>query len=77
MHHNNTKNPTFFVHHQELERTSTDSKFKSVCPVCKVGILTMRRSEDDTLLNKDNCYNCGQPFIYIDVMEGNIDIVYG
>jgi len=63
----NINKPSLNVKHAKLERYS-DSAYKSLCPVCKEGILFMRRHpETGQLLEGDNCGLCGQAFVYADV----------
>ena len=57
------------VNHAGLERID-ESVYRSVCPVCKEGLLLVRR-DDETfeILEKDHCVLCGQQFIYNDIKE--------
>lgn len=52
------------VYHKDLERAD-DGFFKSKCPVCKDGILLIRRSGVH-LSRYDSCILCGQNIIYQD-----------
>lgn len=53
------------IKHTDLERSSEESPFRSLCPVCKQGFLLVRR-HGTTLSHYDNCILCGQHFIYLD-----------
>ncbi|MBA7590299.1 hypothetical protein ES708_32414 [subsurface metagenome] len=60
----NLGKPPIKVKHSELERVG-DSVYSSVCPVCKDGMLLMRRDPQTyELVNIDVCVLCGQLFIY-------------
>lgn len=60
----NLGKPPIKVKHSELKRVD-DSSYRSVCPVCKDGVLLMRRDPQTyELLNVDVCILCGQLFIY-------------
>jgi C4-type Zn-finger protein len=68
----NINKPVIEVMHQELERfDSTHSIFKSICPVCKFGVLLVQRDQKTFVLTVyDRCTHCGQRFKYMDVIEG-------
>ena len=54
------------VKHSDLKRFG-DSPFRSVCPVCKEGILPVRRDPVTFNLQRlDTCLLCGQAIQYID-----------
>ena len=54
------------VKQAELER-SGGSEFRSVCPVCKEGVLLVQRDRETLeIINTDRCIICGQAFIYED-----------
>jgi len=58
---------TIEVKHADLEEVS-ESQLRRECPVCKPGILLLRR--DDTtfkLLAEDICISCGQKVVYTDI----------
>lgn len=59
------------VRHKSLKRSSDESMFRSVCPVCEKGRLMMRRniSNGMTLQKDDNCTLCGTRFEYTDIEE--------
>lgn len=60
----NLQKPPIRVKHSELKRAG-DSAYRSVCPVCKNGMLLMRRDlQTLELLKEDICILCGQHFIY-------------
>lgn len=63
----NSNKPMLEVKHKELERLSSNSNFRSVCPVCKEGVLFVRRGENLKLSRYDNCVLCGQQFKYTDL----------
>lgn len=55
------------VKHSELNR-SDDSLFRSICPVCKDGILPVTRDPKTLqIIAGDYCLLCGQHFIYEDI----------
>ncbi len=57
--------PRMDVLHSDLVRF--DGRYKSECPVCKVGVLCMTRTRKDyRLLREDRCGACGQAFRYVD-----------
>lgn len=59
------------VNHEDLKRVG-ESAFKSECPVCKDGILTVLRNPVTLELSKsDNCLLCGQSFVYDDTPARN------
>ncbi len=69
----NLEKPFLIVRHQELERVSEGSPFRSFCPVCSKGVLLVRRHDvfDTTdpkiamgLSKIDNCSMCAQRFVY-------------
>jgi hypothetical protein len=65
----NLSTPPVHVRHSELERTDS-SIYRSFCPVCKGGLLLVRRDpETIELMAEDNCIGCGQAFIYDDIEE--------
>ena len=60
------------VKHASLTRVD-NSSHKSSCPVCKLGLLLMRRNKETFLLeNKDNCVLCGQMFEYSDIPNNEL-----
>ena len=64
----NIYNKPVEVAHTELERTSDESMFRSVCPVCEEGTLLVRRDHETfKLIESDNCVLCGQQFVYLDI----------
>lgn len=64
------------VKHAELKRVSSESDFKSVCPVCDEGMLLMRRDPSSLHLCKDdNCVLCGTRFEYTD-LEDSVVLSY-
>ena len=59
------KNKTIEVEHAKLARCG-DSPYRSVCPVCKEGILLVRRNDTTMrLMRNDNCIMCGQSIRYV------------
>jgi len=67
----NIDKPVLKVKYAELER-SGESLYRSECPVCKDGILLMRRDEKGKLLKTDYCVFCGQGFIYTDLKKSKL-----
>jgi hypothetical protein len=63
----NLNNAPRQVRHADLERFG-DSVYKSQCPVCKEGLLLVRRDQETfQLLREDACSLCGQRFEYLDI----------
>jgi hypothetical protein len=63
----NIYSPPITVNHAELERTDS-SEFRSVCPVCEIGTLLVKRDQISLiLLPEDQCILCGQHFVYRDI----------
>lgn len=63
----NFNKPVKKVRHAKLKRLSV-SGLASMCPVCKEGILPMRRQMSNGRLRQDDiCLLCGQQFTYLDV----------
>ena len=61
------------VKHSELQRVG-DSIYRSLCPICRKGILLMQRNKVTfKLSNYDNCVLCGQRFEYIDIESIGVD----
>ena len=55
------------VKHSELTREG-DSMFRSTCPVCKEGMLLVKRDQlTFEVLTEDRCVLCGQQVIYSDL----------
>ena len=66
----NLYNDPVIVKHAELERENDVSIFRSICPVCKKGMLLVRRNQKTLRLEaEDNCILCGQHFYYSDIEE--------
>ena len=66
----NIKKKPIHVQHKELERYDESSDYRSLCPVCKTGILLVRRDQITCqLIEQDHCLLCGQAFIYDDIDE--------
>jgi len=64
----NLNKPPITVRHADLERASDQSAYRSKCPVCKEGILGMRRDLKTAQLEAhDYCVLCAQPFVYEDI----------
>lgn len=62
----NIHKPIVRLKHAKLERVG-DSRYKSKCPLCKVGVLPVRRDQETMkLLDTDACYHCGQRVFYTD-----------
>jgi hypothetical protein len=54
------------VWHSDLVRSDNVSHFRSQCPKCLDGMLTMKRFQDGGLWREDSCLVCGQGFVYVD-----------
>jgi hypothetical protein len=68
----NTDKPVMRVRHSDLTLAAPEqSRFKTVCPVCTMGVLPVRRNPEhvEIILETDMCLNCGQQFIYVDIEE--------
>ena len=64
----NINKPIIEVKHKDLKRDSKNSIYKSVCPVCGIGVLLMSRDQETLkLLEYDCCISCGQRFKYTDL----------
>jgi hypothetical protein len=62
----NLTNKPIIINHTDLERCS-ESIFRSNCPVCKEGLLPVRRNQKTLkLLKTDICMLCAQTVIYAD-----------
>ena len=58
------------VEHADLERATDESIFRSICPVCKEGLLMVSRSQRTLELRAtDHCILCGQRVVYSDIKE--------
>jgi len=68
----NIGKPPVRVRHSELERASSESMFRSWCPVCQKGLLLVGRDQETLELTRvDRCTTCGQLFVYEDAdIEG-------
>jgi len=56
------------VKHADLERANDESAYRSKCPVCKKGVLMMRRDlKTARLEDYDFCCLCAQRFEYEDI----------
>ena len=65
----NIRKPAVAVKHSSLTRFG-DSAYKSVCPVCKEGILPVGRDPRSFELQEyDRCFLCGQQFQYLDIEQ--------
>jgi len=66
----NLKKEGIRIKHKDLQRISVNSTYTSECPICKVGVLLMRRNKETFKLEQEDiCVFCGQCFIYIDIDE--------
>jgi len=62
----NIDSPVIEVEHASLTRASNESLYRSFCPVCKEGILLLRRdSTSIKLMRDDYCTLCAQHIRYI------------
>ena len=64
---NNVENKPIKVNHSDLVRFDSESIYRSICPVCDIGILLVGRDDDFKLSKNDICINCGQQYIYKDI----------
>jgi hypothetical protein len=65
---NNIHEEPITVAHADLERATDESIFRSVCPVCKEGLLMVGRDQETfKLVAEDNCILCGQKVVYSDI----------
>ena len=54
----------------KLKQTSTDTTYKSECPVCYSGMLLVYRNQETMQLEAlDRCILCGQAFRYTDIED--------
>ena len=62
----NAAKPPVHVKHSELKRLDDNSAFKSVCPICKHGILFVNRNQEhiEYISAVDRCSVCMQVVIY-------------
>jgi len=68
----NVKKPIREVRHADLTRSSSESDYKSDCPVCGEGILLVSRPPQKFTLNRyERCTLCGQAFWYTDAGVGH------
>jgi hypothetical protein len=59
--------PPVTVSHTSLRRFSTESPYRSYCPVCNTGVLLVNRDQKSyRLINADRCTYCAQLIIYSD-----------
>ena len=66
----NAEKPPIKIRYADLE--GDPDEFKRRCPVCKRGMLLIRRNHKTFKLEaKDNCILCGQQFVYIDIGKLN------
>ncbi|MHA1469721.1 MAG: hypothetical protein ACTSSP_04075 [Candidatus Asgardarchaeia archaeon] len=67
----NINEPAVEVKHAELKRLAhTESLFRSECPVCKIGVLLVRRDQETLEITaEDMCILCGQKFVYVDIED--------
>lgn len=66
----NLKKPIIEVRHSALER-SGESIFRSICPVCRDGMLPVCRDQETyELIDYDYCVLCAQRFRYLDEAIG-------
>jgi hypothetical protein len=62
-----------FIKHASLERLSDNSQYRSLCPVCKIGVLLVRRDPVTfELCQEDYCILCCQHIIYTDIGEQKV-----
>jgi len=66
----NLRNPIVRTKWAELTTADIDTIYKSICPVCSVGMLLVGRDQQTMELTEhDRCLFCGQTFQYTDIEE--------
>ncbi len=56
--------------HSELKRADDNSIFRSICPVCELGTLLVKRDNITLKITaEDHCLLCGQHVVYTDIDE--------
>ncbi len=66
----NLHNTPVKVIHSELKRADNNSIFRSICPVCEIGILLVKRDNITFKITaEDHCILCGQQYVYTDIDE--------
>lgn len=69
----NLHKPPIEVNHKDLQRSSCDTLYRSICPECKEGFLMVHRDLDTHLLRSlDHCILCGQRYVYMDIPDNKI-----
>ena len=64
----NAESAVIEVRHDQLERCSGESAYKSKCPSCSDGILLVARNQEDFSLHEyDRCIVCAQQVRYLDI----------
>ena len=67
----NINKPVLRVSHKSLERAYGSSQYRSMCPVCKEGVLLLHRNNTTFRLERaDYCILCGQRVYY----EGDLGL---
>lgn len=62
--------PLIKVKHRYLLRSNEESIYRSICPICELGALLIRRESVGGALSKtDTCILCAQQFEYVDLDE--------
>jgi uncharacterized protein (DUF983 family) len=62
----NRDRPVISVVHQNLHRVTREDIYRSVCPFCYQGNLSMDRDAKKKLLKTGRCNRCGQRVEYLD-----------
>jgi len=59
--------PVIELRHEDLKRVDEDKPWRSLCPACKVGILAVRRDQNNNyrIMKDDWCLLCGQHVRYL------------
>ena len=64
----NLNAPVIEICQLELECLSENSIYKTICPVCKKGLLLINRDQESLeLMEYDRCVLCGQQVRYLDI----------
>jgi predicted RNA-binding Zn-ribbon protein involved in translation (DUF1610 family) len=66
----NIDKPPLRVHHKYLARSSDESDYRVLCPLCGGALLVYRNQKTAVLSRRDRCIRCGQLYIYLDETIG-------
>lgn len=66
----NVKNEIIKLNYKDLKRAVEGHPYRSICPICKKGVLLVGRNNKTLELQAmDYCILCGQHYIYMDIGE--------